>query len=603
MKARGHIQRLFSIDLRSLALFRVSLALILLWDLAVRACSLTAHYSDWGIVPRTLVTGDYTGAFRWSLHLVGGGAWFEGLLFILAALAALCLLVGYRTRLAQLVSFLLLLSLQVRNPIILIGADELLRVLMFWGLFLPLGARYSVDAALNPEPATEPHHFSAAGAALLIQVMAVYFFTALLKSDPMWLPEGTAVYYALQLDQMATPFGVWLRQFDGLLQLLTYYVWFLEIFAFLLVFSPLFIRWTRGIAIVLLAIMHLGFALCLELGWFPFVSLASLSVFIGPTVWAKLEGFIKRDPKRRLKIYYDEPCTFCRKTCLLLRGFLLLPWVPIQAAQNDPDIHAILERHNSWVLEDHSGERHIRGEALAYLITRSPLFWWLGRLLQTAPMRRALEAYYGWVADHREALGRLTARLLPYRSQKLYHSRPTNILALALLCYTLAWNLSTLPQLDFKLSGWQTAPAQLLGLEQSWSMFAPRPHLSEGWYVIPGRLKDGAAVDVQHYRIGEPDWSKPVYLSQTYPDHRWHKFYRRVWRDEHSQLRLPWARYLCWQWNEDAPPDRQLQNFDIYFLRETSLPDYRRAEPERLHLWRHHCFEPIAPESPSASLP
>ena len=35
--------------------------------------------------------------------------------------------------------------------------------------------------------------------ALLAQVMFVYFFSALLKSGPTW-SDGTAVYYALNID-------------------------------------------------------------------------------------------------------------------------------------------------------------------------------------------------------------------------------------------------------------------------------------------------------------------------------------------------------------------------------------------------------------------
>ena len=44
---------LFGVDLRSLALLRVSLAIIVLLDLAYRANDLKAHYTDLGILPRS----------------------------------------------------------------------------------------------------------------------------------------------------------------------------------------------------------------------------------------------------------------------------------------------------------------------------------------------------------------------------------------------------------------------------------------------------------------------------------------------------------------------------------------------------------------------
>jgi hypothetical protein len=45
----------FGLDLRSLALFRIGLALILLFDLYYRALDLRAFYTDWGLYPRSLM--------------------------------------------------------------------------------------------------------------------------------------------------------------------------------------------------------------------------------------------------------------------------------------------------------------------------------------------------------------------------------------------------------------------------------------------------------------------------------------------------------------------------------------------------------------------
>jgi len=138
----------FGCDLRTLALFRINLALLILADLVMRSRDLVAHYTDDGILPRADYLGILNGAVS-SLHFISGSAWIEALLFMLAALVALALLAGYRTRLATFVSWLLLLSLQNRNHMILQGGDMLLLLLLFWGLFLPLGARFSVDRALD----------------------------------------------------------------------------------------------------------------------------------------------------------------------------------------------------------------------------------------------------------------------------------------------------------------------------------------------------------------------------------------------------------------------------------------------------------------------
>src|SRR3546814_12916920 len=109
---------------------------------------------------------------------------------------------GWRTRLAAIAPFVLWASLINRNPIVLIGGDLLLCCLLFWAMFLPLAARYSVDAALSTTP--PPHanlHVSWASLGILVQAMSVYFFSAILKSGHEWFPDFTGVYYALMLDR------------------------------------------------------------------------------------------------------------------------------------------------------------------------------------------------------------------------------------------------------------------------------------------------------------------------------------------------------------------------------------------------------------------
>lgn len=47
-----HIKNAWSLDLRSLSLFRVGLALVIIGDLVLRGRFLIEHYTDLGIFPR-----------------------------------------------------------------------------------------------------------------------------------------------------------------------------------------------------------------------------------------------------------------------------------------------------------------------------------------------------------------------------------------------------------------------------------------------------------------------------------------------------------------------------------------------------------------------
>jgi hypothetical protein len=53
--------------------------------------------------------------------------------------AATAVALGYYTRLAMFLSWYPVISLHDRNPIILHNGDGVLRLLLFWGMFLPLG--------------------------------------------------------------------------------------------------------------------------------------------------------------------------------------------------------------------------------------------------------------------------------------------------------------------------------------------------------------------------------------------------------------------------------------------------------------------------------
>jgi apolipoprotein N-acyltransferase len=169
----------FGIDMRSLAAFRVALGLVLVLDLLGRARNLELFYTDAGAFPVAVLREQYPALSRLSVHALSGGIGLQALLFASAIGFALALIVGYRTRIATLASLYLLLSLHIRNPHVLMGGDALLQHLLFWSLFLPLGARWSVDA--RRRDASHERAFGVASAALLVQVCLVYGVNAVLK--------------------------------------------------------------------------------------------------------------------------------------------------------------------------------------------------------------------------------------------------------------------------------------------------------------------------------------------------------------------------------------------------------------------------------------
>ena len=138
----------FSVDLRALALFRIGLGLIVSGD-ALDRCRSLMLLTDEGPSPRALL--ESLGGWP-SLHGFSGGTGVTSALLAAQALVGLALAAGVVTRVAAVCSFLLVASVQHRAPLGPFAGDNLLRALLFWSLFLPLGARLSIDARGDRRP-------------------------------------------------------------------------------------------------------------------------------------------------------------------------------------------------------------------------------------------------------------------------------------------------------------------------------------------------------------------------------------------------------------------------------------------------------------------
>jgi hypothetical protein len=146
---------LASVDPRTLGLFRIALALLLIVDLVKRAFSVRHWYFDGGLLPFRHMLPE---AQRVGLYSI---FWYlQGDLAVCAAFAAILavylgLLVGYRTRLMQLLALGSVVSLHARVSWVCNGGDFVLCSLLWWTLFLPLGKRFSLDARREPEEDTD----------------------------------------------------------------------------------------------------------------------------------------------------------------------------------------------------------------------------------------------------------------------------------------------------------------------------------------------------------------------------------------------------------------------------------------------------------------
>jgi len=283
------LRRPFTLDLRALALLRMATAAVVLLDLAIRSTDLEAHYANMGVLPLPALFERAWGAYEFSLHTASGLWQVQAGLFLLAAGAAGALLLGYHTRLATVVSWVLLVSVQNRNPLISQGGDDLLRMLLFWGMFLPWGRVWSWDTHDKPAPA-RLDYFSAATVAYIVQLSLLYWCTVLLKTGSEWTTTHTALYYAFSLDQILLPGGRLLYPYPELLRGLTIMTYYVELLLPFALFVPVGVTWWRLLVIGVLFGFHLGISLTLYVGLFFLINMASVLGLLPPVALDWLTG-------------------------------------------------------------------------------------------------------------------------------------------------------------------------------------------------------------------------------------------------------------------------------------------------------------------------
>lgn len=295
------------LDLRSLALLRIAIATLLFLDTAVRATDITAFYSDFGSLPRGDLLRLAWEPYWFSLHMATGAtSLLTGLLGI-QLLCAVGLFIGWKTRWMTFSSWLLLVSIHSRNPVILNGGDVYLRVILFWMLFLPWGQTWSLDARAGKSdtrwwtPAIKADGKavrSLACLAVLLQICYVYWFAVLARNDPSWTTSYTATSLALRLETFITPLGVWVRDtFWAWLPILTMLVIFWEFCGPFFLLFPFDRGQIRTLGVLGFGLMHAGFGLCMHLGLFAWIGICMSWVLLPSWFWDK--------PARRLTAFMD----------------------------------------------------------------------------------------------------------------------------------------------------------------------------------------------------------------------------------------------------------------------------------------------------------
>ncbi len=419
----------FSFDPRSVGLGRIGLAFLLIYDLWRRVGGIPTWYTNEGLLPNHAVLWRPDGDYIFSFFLAASTRAEVAVLFVMVAIVYLCFLVGWQTRLFHILSFICLVSVHSRGTFLENGGDVALNLLCAWTLFLPMGARFSVDALIKSLGAHREHtvaqlaHRAAWRAraarpvvslpvlAIRLQVSVMYYFNAVHKHGWTWR-EGKAIHYVLYQERMVTWFGVLVRRYMTLpiSMVSTYATLIIEVAAPLLILNPVLRYRTRSIAIVLYPALHLVFAAFLNLGQFSFNMMGYFPLLLSTADWNAINRWVAPPETRARTVLFDPSSPlmcFLARLLARLDAFDRLTFRAL-TAPNSHDGGTTLPTAPRWeVVDDATGARTTGIAALA-------------ECMQALTFGRPVAAILRTGAGH--ALAERAARFVAHREQAIIDS-------------------------------------------------------------------------------------------------------------------------------------------------------------------------------------
>jgi Vitamin K-dependent gamma-carboxylase len=224
----------------------------------------------------------------WSLFFIATGMYATTLAYavvILGIASAFLMMIGWQSRLATCITWLVWVSLWNRNPLILDGDDAVLKMMCFYLMLSPCGNSWSVDAYFHKMP----QHVAVWSLRLMqFQIALIYFVSGWVKfHSPEWL-DGTIMQYVLIHPQYSRWDG-WAiidkPMMTGLLAGLAWFIrWWELLFPLLLVNA-----YTRKLSILIGISFHIGLLLPMNLRWFAIIMLVFYLALVSNSYFLRFE--------------------------------------------------------------------------------------------------------------------------------------------------------------------------------------------------------------------------------------------------------------------------------------------------------------------------
>mgnify|MGYP001609623291 CR=1 FL=1 len=328
---------------------------------------------------------------------------FEAL-YAAGVVIALLYSVGLWPRLIGLLHWVMIWSLQERNPLLGDGGDNFMRIVLLFLVLANTGAHFSPHAGPGPPRPGFRREIRAVAhnAAVLIiiaQLAFLYMSTGLYKAMGELWQNGTALYYILRVRDFSWP-GVaeYLYRNPFLVVLGTYGTVLFEV-----TFAPLLLnRWTRYIMILSGVAFHTAIALVMGLVTFGWSMLSIYPLLLTDNEYLRSKSWLAS--RIRLTVFYDGWCSMCIRSVRLLGRLDLLGWLTMVSFRDQETVTRYpldldrLERRMQ--VAGASGKVREGMDAVLLVISRLPPLWPLLPLLAACRLAWGQRAY-DWLATRR----------------------------------------------------------------------------------------------------------------------------------------------------------------------------------------------------------
>ena len=567
----------FAVDTRALGLYRIVFGLLCLSDIVRRFVFIDIFYTGNSIIQTPVSSSIYK---NFSLLNSFTLSWEVHLFFIVGMIFSIMLIIGYRTKLSQIMCAIIIISIHNRATMLENAGDFYMNCMLVWSTFLPLGISFSIDSLRKSlihgkEQSVEELNNRRVGInepqtlyllaffCMIYQLATIYFFTGLDKTGYDWI-EGSAVYKMFQLDTFLTPVGYYLRDYISfpVSKFFTYSTLGIEYIAPVILFLPFYSYIFRFLFIILYSIFHISIRVAIKVGLFSYILMSTFILLIDKYFFNKFRDyFLNKYESNKYILFYDSDCGFCHFSVRIIKRldiFHRIIFADNTYTKEKPENYTNLSSVTAMLYNPSSKQLWIKHQAFGKVLILIPMGFLIGWIFfipgisylfslcydQIAKYRTNISIYLGMPACGIKSIKEDNIYkkfpIQKYSKQFVYINKLVSCVCLLLILrasinYSLSANDGVNDRMEkygyeknyFKHKPFLKKIANYPRMIQRWNMFSPTVLGTDKTVIVEATLQNG---DIINPFTGKTPNLESLEYEDLWHDHNqfWRKFFSRV---------------------------------------------------------------------------